>query len=193
MQYLEQKLLDLIHKRQEGSMTQAQLVKLIREVVSDDNLLVETPVETRHFSFETNADKYGVKVQHKDTTPRWQVRKIYHLSPDENRSRHNAFVKVFDQNGQRDRNPDLRIAWMWDGGPLQKSPLDKQDNSIEWGHGDVSVEKNMTVTLWIDGDGVESEAVGGIHCRHDDERGSDGDIFNSIGHHSFLIEFQKVT
>jgi len=40
--------------------------------------------------------------------------------------------------------------------------------------------------------GNDSDSVVGIHTMHGDELGPNGEIWNSNGHHSFYIKFQKV-
>jgi hypothetical protein len=106
--------------------------------------------------------------------------------------RHNAFVDVVDENGQRVRDPNLRIAWSWEGrqGDQAAPPkaLDKPDNEPA---GDVPIEKNMNLELWLEGDGLASDHVVNMHPRHPDENGSNGEAQNTIGHHSFYLLFQR--
>jgi|GEM_PF-3168769 len=119
----------------------------------------------------------------------WKVIGIHHLAPDENRDRHNAFVEVLDEAGQRVRDGNLRVGWIWEGksdGPADPKRLDKPDDEPA---ADVPIEKDMTITLWLEGAG-SSERVAGIHTRHEDEVGSSGGR-NSRFHHSYYIVFQR--
>lgn len=138
------------------------------------------------------AAHYGVTVLPAQSTPGqpyWKVIGLYHLSPDENNRRHNAFIETLDESGARVQNPALRVGWIWEGkndGPAEPKALDKPADEPAT---DIPLEKNMTVTLWLEGDGA-SEQVAGLHARHADEPGGEGSG-NSWGHHSFYIVFQR--
>ena len=59
----------------------------------------------------------------------WAVVGVHHLTPEENRSRHNIFVDVLDEQGRRLR--DAQVAWNWegnDGAPPEPKRLDKPDD-----------------------------------------------------------------
>jgi len=135
------------------------------------------------------AEAYGVTVEQSSADQRWEVTAVRHLSGAENTGKHNAYVSVYDENGNRVTNDALRIGWTWEGRqPDEEAPpkkLDKPDGEI--GHGDVPLEKGMIVTLWIEGDGLESSKVMGLHSMHPDEE--DG---NTWGHHSFTITFRQI-
>lgn len=124
----------------------------------------------------------------------WRLIGVYHLSPDENRSRHNAFVEVLDENGQRVKDPNLRVGWSWAGRSSdQIAPpklLDKPDAEPA---GDVPIEKGMDLELWIEGDGCPSDRVHNLHTRHADEPGPGGELWNTIGHHSYYVVFQRLS
>jgi hypothetical protein len=135
---------------------------------------------------------YGVRVETIESQPGqpyWKVIGVHHLSPDENRDRHNAFVEVLDEAGRRVKDGNLRLGWIWEGkadGPADPKRLDKSDDEPAT---DVPIEKNMTVTLWLEGAGA-SERVSGLHTRHEDETGPGGGR-NSRFHHSYYIVFQR--
>ena len=139
-----------------------------------------------------DAAGYGVRVETTTTEPGqhyWKVIGIHHLSPVENRDRHNAFIDVLDENGQRSKNGSLRVGWTWEGkqdDPPEPKALDKPVSEPAT---DIPLEKNMTVTLWLDGEGA-SDRVVGLHTRHEDEVGPD-DSRNSRFHHSFYVVFQR--
>ncbi|MEZ4866960.1 MAG: NBR1-Ig-like domain-containing protein [Caldilineaceae bacterium] len=137
------------------------------------------------------ADK-GVQIKSATVSPGqqyWKVVGIHHLTPDENQRRHNAFIEALDGTGNRLQNPDLRVGWIWEGkndGPADPKRLDKPTDEPA---ADVPLEKNMTVTLWLEGAGP-SDQVFGLHTRHPDEPGGEGSG-NTWGHHSYYIVFQQ--
>lgn len=139
---------------------------------------------------------YGVQVAPASAaagSPTWKIIGVHHLSPEENKSRHNAFIEVLDENGQRIKDPNLRICWSWAGRSAdQAAPpklLDKPDNEPA---GDVPIEKGMDLELWIEGDGCPSDRVHKLSTHHNDEPGPNGELWNTIGHHSFYVVFQRM-
>ncbi|MEZ4673992.1 MAG: N-acetylmuramidase domain-containing protein [Caldilineaceae bacterium] len=139
--------------------------------------------------------KFGVRMQPVAVaagTPYWRIIGVHHLTPEENGSRHNAFVEVLDEQGNRVRNPNVKIGWTWEGRsePDLTSPLDKRDEEPA---GDVPIEKGMRLALWLTGDGMPSDRVANLHYEHDDEKTADGQTWNSFGHHSFYVVFQRAT
>lgn len=120
----------------------------------------------------------------------WRVASVRHLTAAENRGKHNVYVDAVDSNGARVRDPNVRIGWTWEGrrpneiarpAPLDKSPAEPMGNiPLDWG---------QVMRVWIDAT-IPSEAVEGMHTNHPDEPAPGGEIWNSIGHHSFYIQFQ---
>ena len=142
------------------------------------------------------AANYGVHIQPINASAEatyWKLLGIYHLAPDENNGRHNAFVEVLDEEGKRIPQRDhLRVGWTWEGksdGPPQPARLDKPNDEPA---ADVPIEKGMTLHLWIEGEGP-SDRVVGLHTRHADEPGQQNPQGNTYGHHSFYIVFQRTT
>jgi hypothetical protein len=134
------------------------------------------------------ASKYGVSVVRAQTTGAcWRCIGVFHLPPEDNKGRHNAFVEVLDEQGKRTNDPTIAWSW-WIDAPTQIRKLDKPANEPA---ADIPIERSMTVTLRINGGGIPSDSVGGIHTRHPDERTSDGRPLNSYGHHSFYVIFQR--
>ena len=139
--------------------------------------------------------QYGVQVAPTTAsagTLGWKIIGVHHLTPDENRSRHHAFVEVLDENGQRIKDPNLRICWSWAGRSNdQAAPpklLDKPDSEPA---GDVPIEKGMELEVWIEGDGCPSDRVSKLSTHHNDEPGPNGELWNTIGHHSYYVVFQR--
>lgn len=111
----------------------------------------------------------------------WRCIGIYHLRPDENRGRHNIFIDVLDEAGNRVQTPTIRWTW-WIDGPQQTTHLDKPLTEPAC---DIPLESKATVTLFVDGDGLPSDRVGNLHTRHADE--GEG---NTWMHHSYYVVFQ---
>mgnify|MGYP005845953297 CR=1 FL=1 len=140
---------------------------------------------------------YGVRLEPANApgdSPFWQVVNVRHLSADENRGKHNIFVRVLDANGQRDRNPALRVAYTWEDRRSEEDapprPLDKGDDDI--GHADIDINKGQHISIWIEGDGAPSARVVNLHTDHEaSEKTSDGQDGNTRFHHSFLVTFQR--
>lgn len=142
------------------------------------------------------AESYGVRLipaQVPAGQEYWQAVSVRHLSPDENRGKHAVFVDAQDASGQRRRDPALRIGWTWEGrNPNDRAdprPLDKPDNEPA---GNVDMFSGQHVELWMEGDGLPSDRVAGMHTNHPDEPGPKGEMWNTIGHHSFHVVFRRI-
>ena len=70
---------------------------------------------------------------------------------------------------------------------LEHRQLDKY-GPLELGHGMIDLYQNDTAAVWLAG--VTSDVVYGLHTRHADERGPNGELWNSYGHHSFKVTFR---
>lgn len=141
------------------------------------------------------AERYGVRLAPATAgagETYWQAASVRHLLPEENRGRHNVYVDVLDGAGQRLRNPALRIGWTWEGRqphePADPKPLDKPENEPA---GNVDIFRGQHTEVWIQGDGLPSDHVLNLHSDHPDEPGPGGELWNSIGHHSFHVVFQR--
>lgn len=134
-------------------------------------------------------EKYGLILQPVNDTPvgmdYYKIVHIKHYEVGENGGypgRHNLFMDVLDQNGQRVygaviaiKNNDL---------PIVQAVVDKPANEPGT---NVPIEKNDTLYAWMDGTwtALQSDVIGNIHTRHPDE----GDDVR-WGHHSFLVKWQ---
>lgn len=141
------------------------------------------------------AETYQVQITPADVAEGasyWRVASVRHLPPDENRGRHNVFVDAQDENQQRCRDAALRIGWTWAGRRPDETadpkPLDKPDNEPA---GNVDIFSGQQIEVWIEGDGLPSDHVANLHAAHPDEPGPNGEIWNSQGHHSFHVIFQR--
>lgn len=141
------------------------------------------------------AAAYGVQVLLATTAGvYWRCVSVVHLPPTQNRGRRGIYVQALEADGRRARDSRLRIGWGWKGQQawegIAPAPLDKQDG--ETGHGVVDLNSQEQVTtVWITGDGYPSDRVTGMHTKHPDERAPGGEIWNSQGHHSFVVIFQR--
>lgn len=139
---------------------------------------------------------YGVNIEAAPSGPAWRAVLVRHLTPEQNKSGQNVFITVADEEGYLYAQPvraKFRAGWKWDGGPDLSVPLDKPVGPMEKGHGNVVLSKGAVVSVWMIADGLPSDRVTGLHTNHADERGPNGEIWNSIGHHSFYVMFQKST
>jgi|GEM_PF-1811188 len=135
-----------------------------------------------------DAGNYGVSIQPAAGAAGatyWKVVGIHHLTPDENRSRHNIFLDVLDEGGKRVKGAP--VSWNWDGNhvPPFSKQLDKPDNEPGM---DIPISEGV-FRVWVQGE--LSDVVTGIHYNHADERNAQGEILNSFGHHSFYVVFQR--
>lgn len=127
---------------------------------------------------------YGVRV-HRPPKADWVVVEARHLSPEENKGKHHIYVDALDEHGKRVEG--ARLCWGWDGGGEQ--PPIKMDKPIGEPMCNIPVYKGQMIAVWM---GEHSDVVTGLHTMHPDELGPNGEKWNSVGHHSFYICFQKV-
>lgn len=128
------------------------------------------------------ATQYAASVVRAPAGAAWRCIGIYHLEPQENNRRHNVFVDVLDEDGQRTHLPQIAWSW-WMDAPTQYVSLTKPDNEPAC---DIPIDKGATITLRV-ASGIPSDSVGNLHTRWADEGPGAG---NAIGHHSFYVVFQ---
>lgn len=143
-------------------------------------------------------DNYKIRIVEANAAPGetyWKVIGIHHLLPDENRSNHNVFLEALDEDGRRIRP----VAWAdftWVGrrpneiaGPV---PLDKPDAEAA---GNIALHDGQVVSVWMKGTSRDaqdkSDRVENLDIIHPDEPGPSGELWNTIGHHSFYVIFQR--
>ena len=134
------------------------------------------------------AAAYGVTISRAIATGKvWRCIGAYHLTPSENRGRRNVYVDVLDESGRR--IPGAAVRWRWyDNAPPQTKVLDKPASEPGC---DIDIDKNGVYSVWMDLGGLTSDMVARIHSRHADEPGPNGENWNSVGHHSFYVCFQR--
>jgi hypothetical protein len=136
-----------------------------------------------------DAEAYGVVVEEAQVEPGttyWQVRRVHHLTPDENNGRHHIYIEALTPDGKRAFQSRARITW--DGGE-QTVTVDKP-----------LPEPGTNFPMWkwqvctVEMLGMPSDKVRNLHTAHPDEPNPDGSTSgNTLFHHSFLIEYQQVT
>ncbi len=137
---------------------------------------------------ENDAVAYGVTVEEVHPAPGtlyWQVRRVHHLTPEENRGRHHIFIEAWKPDGTRAFGSRARVTW--EGGeqvvPVDKPLTEPGANFPMWKWQVCSVEM-------MD---LPSDKVHNLRTDHPDEPNPDGTTSgNTLFHHSFLVEFQQV-
>ena len=144
-------------------------------------------------------ETYGVRIVEADVAPGqtyWEVLGVYHLLPQENSGNHHVYFEVLNESGARIQNPIAWAGFTWEGRrPEEPAPpiaLDKPSNEAA---GNLAMFSGQKVSVWIRGLSPDasdpSDRVENLHILHPDERGPDGSLGNSIGHHSFYVVFQR--
>ncbi len=156
---------------------------------------LKRPAPTDHATILHTAAPYAVRLQQHaagNEAVVWRVIGVHHLTPDENRGRHAVYVDVVDEAGNRVRDPNLRLCWGWEGQRrgeyADPKAFDKPDNEPAT---HVDLYSGQLLWVQIEGDGLASDQVLNCHTNHPDERGPNGQIWNSVGHHSFYVLFQR--
>jgi hypothetical protein len=146
-----------------------------------------------------DAGTYDVRIEQADVPegePYWRVIGVHHLTPEENRGKHYVFLEALDEEGRRVRDPFAWAGWTWEGRrPEERAdpvPLDKPANEPA---NNIVMYFGQIVTVWLNGlvpDAADpSDRVENLHTNHPDEPGPGGELWNSIGHHSFYVVFQR--
>lgn len=138
-----------------------------------------------------DAARYGVKVHRVGGEPVWGVVGVHHLTPEENKGKHNIYVDVVDNNNKRyPPSTGVGIGWEWEGRfDTQSAPVKPLDKPDWEPHGNVDIYRGMKMRVWIS-HAVPSDSVTGLTSDLPDELGPGGEIWNSVGHHSFYILFK---
>ncbi len=124
----------------------------------------------------------------------WRVLGVHHLTPSENHGNHVVYVDIVDEAGMPLRDPNLRLKWGWEGQRADELVDPKRfDKSLNEPATNVDVYSGQHVWVCVEGDGLPSDVVSNLHTKHDDEPGPTGQLWNSIGHHSFYVVFQRTT
>lgn len=145
------------------------------------------PAPARETDPVNDAEAYGVSVERITPPPGttyWRVRRVHHLTPQENGGRHHIYLDALDEAGQRLYNSRSKIAW--EGGEFTVT-IDKPTNEPGANYPMYKWQKCTVAML-----GAPSDAVHGLSSSHPDEPNPDGSSSgNTLFHHSFLVEFQR--
>jgi murein DD-endopeptidase MepM/ murein hydrolase activator NlpD len=124
--------------------------------------------------------------------PQWRLIGVHHLTPDENRGGHSVYVDVVDETGKALRDPSLQLRWGWEGQRAgEASPPKRFDKPANEPGANVELYLGQLLWVEVEGGGLPSDRVANLHSKHADERGPQGELWNSIGHHSFYLVFQR--
>ncbi len=134
------------------------------------------------------ASQYGVSVEpvvaQQDLERYWQVRRVRHLTPEENEGRHHIFVQAhFAENSP---HADATVRITWDGGSQDFALTRNQRTPI------LSFAMFTWQTCDVGMVDAQSERVTGLTANHPDELNEQGErAGNTLFHHSFLVEFEE--
>ena len=124
----------------------------------------------------------------------WRVRGVHHLTPDENRGNHVVYVDIVDEEGNPLRDQRVHLKWGWEGQQAHEGVDPKRfDKPASEPATNVDVYSGQHIWVRVEGDGLPSDTVANMHTKHADERGPGGELWNTIGHHSFYILFQRAS
>ena len=133
-----------------------------------------------------DAKDYDVLVVRNATQGPFKIIGVHHLTPEENSGKQNIFVDIIDEKGRR--MEEEKAEWTWkDRRRNQNAPplgMDKPANECP----DIPIWGGMVISVWH----PDGEKVLGIRSSHPDEKKPNGELGNMIGHHSFLVVFQKM-
>lgn len=142
--------------------------------------------------FNNDAAVFGVEIHRMNGGRVWKCLGVHHLTPDENRGKHNIYVDVVGEDNQRysGEGMPITIGWTWMGRKADEAnpnqPLDKPANEP---NGNVVLNPGMNAQVWISDLGM-SDRVFGLRSDLPEGKGPNGEIWNSYGHHSFYILFK---
>lgn len=138
---------------------------------------------------------YAVRMTAAPPTPGgacWRLVGIHHLTPEENRGGHQVFVDVVDERGARIAPGQAQVRWGWEGQrPDESAPPKTLDKPAHEPAAVIDLFSGQRVWVEIAGQGLPSDRVANLHTGHADEHGPNGEIWNSWGHHSFYLLFQR--
>ena len=140
-----------------------------------------------------NASGYGVAVV--PAAPNaaglvWRAEEVRHLPPWENGGNHHVYCDVYDLDGRELRGSTaVRIGWDWNGrhGDEEAKPAPLEKRAPEH-MANIALGRGQVARVWVEGNGIPSDVVTGLHTDHPDEG---GDVTRY--HHSFAVRFRKVS
>lgn len=156
---------------------------------------LKRPLPADPSSILGTASRYDVRLQQAPAVSgqsAWRVVGIHHLTGDENRGNHVVFVDIIDEQGNPLRDPALSLKWGWEGQRADERVEPKRfDKRLNEPATNVDVYSGQHIWVRVEGDGLPSDTVSNMHTKHADEPGPGNELWNSIGHHSFYVLFQR--
>jgi hypothetical protein len=141
-----------------------------------------------------DAERYGVRIvpaQVAGGQLYWRAIGVRHLEPAENKGKHNLYAELLDEEGKRVRDANAQLQRGWEGQrPDESSPLVRFDKGDNEPATNIPIDRNQKLWVRVTGD-LPSDTVENLHTKHADEAGPGGELWNSIGHHSFYVVFQR--
>lgn len=134
------------------------------------------------------AERYGVSIEpvHTQNADRhWKVRRVRHLTPEENNGQHHIFVQAhFQENSPHD---EARVFIQWEDGSQELTLGKNQRESY----------LSFAMFTWqicrVSMKDAPSDLVAGLTANHPDELTEEGArTGNTLFHHSFLVEFEEM-
>jgi len=135
-----------------------------------------------------DAQKYGVNVvkTEADSPKKWAVILVHHLTGIENADKHNVYMDVLDEQGNRVPKAEVALTWVGQRPSEQVAPVVIDKPPYEPG-GNYAMDKKQFLSFWVHDDTYPSDKVTGLSLEHNDE--GEG---NTWGHHSFLVVWMLV-
>lgn len=132
-----------------------------------------------------DAAKYGVFVVENEGP--WKVIGVHHLTPEENHGECNIYIDCLNESGRRAKSE--KVNWDWEGRrsdeEAQPVRMDKPVSEVP----NIPIDSVQKISsIWH----PDGESVLNLHTSPADEAAPGGEKWNSIGHHSFFIVFQKM-
>lgn len=141
-----------------------------------------------------DATNYEVRIIPAQVAPGqdyWRVVGVRHLLPEENTGKHNLYAEILDEEGRRVRDTNVQLQRGWEGQHSDESaPLVRFDKGDNEPATNVPIDRNQKLWVSVASD-LPSDRVENLHTKHPDEPGPNGELWNSIGHHSFFVVFQR--
>ncbi len=133
------------------------------------------------------AESYGVGIESllpQNADRYWRVRRVRHLTPEENQGRHHLFIRVLFAEDSTEEAP---ILVEWDNGQQELVYSKDQRDPYQ------TIAMFTWQTCRVQMLDAPSESVTGLTANHPDELNEDGSRSgNTLFHHSFEIEFEEV-
>lgn len=116
----------------------------------------------------------------------WRVKRLHHLTGDENRGKRNIFCSVY-QAGTLVRDGSVRIVWGWEGQHPWEMAYPAICNKTDPGYcADIEIDPGQKIWLMVDdGKGTPSDTVRGVES----SMAGDGDG-NREFHNSTAVTFE---